>query len=473
MNNHSKIIFIRTFLYFGIILFIFNITIHDYSAFSEESTFLTLADAVDNALIYNKEIKVAYHEKEAARNAKLEAVSSYLPHLSFQSEFTRTESDRYTSPFQEAGFSGEIYNNKIEVSQLIFNRSVISNIFLADLKKETAELQLIGQKQQTVFDTINLYIEILRAEEIINVQTQRLELAEKQLQTAHSKFEAGYHINTDVARAQLTKASSARDINIAKVAMERAQVYLNQRMGLSVELRHSFKSDYLTTFDPSSMDSIELNAKDSLFAIAEKQNPAIQIAQLLVQQQEESVKIAKGEFYPSLSATGSWGYYDTDKLNWEDEEWLVQLVAEIPIFEGGRRIGKLQRTLEQLNAETNRYENVVLDIHGEIEEAFFVMREAKNNFIIAVQAEKVAQKNYQVFFDLYESGMAESLDLIKALTDLVGAQTEIVISRYNYLRGMAQLLSALGALPVEHISYLTNEWIVAQSKLLQERNHIQ
>lgn len=260
-NNLKQIFTFACFAAWGVSLFLLDLY-YAGPAFSETTVTLSLSEAVDKSLLNNKNILAAYHENEAARGAKLEAFSAYLPQLSIYSQSTKTESERYTSPFQEAGFSGKTYNNRIEASQLIFDRSVLSSIFLANLKKQSAEIQLTGQRLQTVSEAVNLYIEILLAQEIIDVQHQRLELAEKQLHTAKSKFQAGYQINTDVARAQLTQASARRDINLAKVAMERAEVYLNKIMGVSVNFRHGVSGGYLMQFDPSAMPDVESNVEE-------------------------------------------------------------------------------------------------------------------------------------------------------------------------------------------------------------------
>ena len=61
--------------------------------------------------------------------------------------------------------------------------------------------------------------------------------------------------------------------------------------------------------------------------------------------------------------------------------------------------------------------------------------------------------------NLYEEGLADSLDVTQALTELVVAQTNVVSTRYGYLRVYAQLVNALGLTPTQVEPYGETDWL--------------
>lgn len=178
-----------------------------------------------------------------------------------------------------------------------------------------------------------------------------------------------------------------------------------------------------------------------------------------MEQFEQSLRMAQGEFLPSLSAGGNWGYYDRGGLDLQDEEWSVQVQMSVPLFEGGRRLAMINRTRNQLQAERMRFEEAVQSVHGLIEDSVLLLREEIENYAAASAAEDVARQHYQDVFNFYEEGLSQSLDLTQALTDLVAARTDVIFARYNYLRVFVQLHAALGTLPTHRNGYVTSSWI--------------
>jgi len=447
-----------------------------FPAFTQETgganvTVLKLSDAVIRSLEYNRELIATRFDSTAAGHAKSEARSSYFPQISFDSTMRKVESARYKmdipadSPFagifdpNKLGFAGANYDNKFQVSQLIFNRSIIGQIKLADLQAKAAEWQEKGQEQAVVFETVSAYLDILRAQELLSVQKQRLTLAEKQLNTAKTNFDVGLRIRTDVLRAELTRSSALRDVVSAEIALRNAQVQLNQIMGEPIDQQYQFDGGALASYNPKAERMNAVKQYDNLFAMAEENHPSIKVASYLVNQSEESVKMARGEFFPRVAVGGSWGYSESGRVSFEETEWALQAQVEVPIFEGGRKIAKVKRTKAQAEAQKSRYDDAVRAIKTLVEQSALALQEEQRNLEIAVESEIVAKENHERFLNLYEEGLADSLDVTQALTELVVAQTNVVSTRYGYLRVYAQLLNAVGITPISGETYSEIDWL--------------
>ena len=173
-----------------------------------------------------------------------------------QSDLMKIDKSSIPAPFQDTfdfskmGFAGTFYTNKLQLGQLIYDHSVLGQIKLAELQQQAAGWQKTGQEQQVVFDTVNTYLTVLMANELLGVQQQRVQLADRQLQTAQSSFDAGIRIRTDVLRAELTRSSAMRDVVSSEIALENAQVSLNRVMGIELEKRYSIHTGDLGTYNP-------------------------------------------------------------------------------------------------------------------------------------------------------------------------------------------------------------------------------
>jgi outer membrane protein len=433
---------------------------------------LSLAEAVGYALVQNPDLESMQFNQRASTYQKHEAQSAYLPQISYAFELSKNDSDLFSfdasslpAPFDQIfdfsnmGFTGAYYSNRFTVSQLIYDRSVLGQIKLADMQETASYWQTAGRRQEVVYQTVNAYLTILLANELLEVQRQRLELAERQWQTAKSSFDAGLRIRTDVLRAELARSSAQRDIVSAEIAQENAQVLLNQYTGLDLQLRHRFFSDALARYNPPPDKLSFFTNKNDFFMLARARNPSIKLSHVLVDQSRESIDIARGEFYPTVSAGTSFGYKDMDAPHLEDQEWGVQAMIEFPLFDGGRRLLKVRRTTQQFNAEQKRHESTVRSVLAAVEQALLALQEQFRNLEIAIKAETVAKENYERFQSLYKEGLADSLDITQALTELVVAQTDVVRSRYTYLKIYANLLLATGTIPMEEESYEELDWL--------------
>ncbi|MGC9329379.1 MAG: TolC family protein, partial [Candidatus Hinthialibacter sp.] len=290
------------------------------SAEAAEVPVLSLSEAVDLSLEQNRELIATRFDSEASIYSKTEARSGYFPQLFFESNFNKVDSDRYDfdmpadSPFadfmdtDQLGMSGANYANRFQVQQLIFDRSVIGRIKLADLQSRAASWQEKGQEQTVAYETVNAYLNILRAQELLNVQKQRLALADKQLDTATTNFEVGLRIRTDVLRAELTRSSALRDLVSAKIAFRNAKVKLNEILGVAIDQDYQIQEGSLSSYNPPMENIDTFQDFGHLFLMAETSHPSIRVASLLVDQYEESVKIARGEFAPRASIGASWGF---------------------------------------------------------------------------------------------------------------------------------------------------------------------
>lgn len=439
---------------------------------SEGTQVMTLSQAVYSALEYNRELRARRFDKTAAAEAIREAQSAWWPQVGFRSSWNKSESDRFEfkmpelpPPFDQlfsfgdVGFTGDVYENMFQVSQLLYDRTVIGNIKLSELQQEAAQWQETGQMQNAVLDTILAFLNVLAAAELLEVQKQRLVLAQEQLDTAQMNFDVGLRILTDVLRAKLTRSSAMRDVVSAEILLKNNQAAFNRIIGLPIESHFEFKPDFLSKYNPP-VDIIEtIGDPLRLYGIAEEYHPSIQVAALLVDQSKESVNIARGEFYPRVSAGARWGYNEVGSLSLEQEEWAVSAQVEIPIFEGFRKTSKVKRTKAQLSAEMQRYEDTVRIIQTTVEQTLNALAEERRNLEIATEAEQVAEENHKRFLNLYQEGLADTLDVTTALTELVTAQSDVIQTRYGYLQVYARLVAALGVISTDDAIYETDQWL--------------
>ncbi|MBN2328528.1 MAG: TolC family protein [Candidatus Omnitrophica bacterium] len=421
---------------------------------------LELHQAVSAALKDNFAVKAAAADQQSARYDVSASYSAFLPHVSIQSVGSRTESKRFEESFFTAGLAGDSYYNRIQMSQRILDFSELRNISIAKFREQAAQWKTKDEQQTTTAGVISSYMEALRGRELMKVQDQRLDFTKKQFAVAQAQHQAGYRTKSDVLQAQLAQTQARQDLELARLVMNRAQSQLNRLLGRPASRRYRLTSGYVSDFDLALVLPEMTTQEEKLLELARASHPSVRVAQLMVEESKEALKQARDRFSPTLSLSGYWGYYDTGYPDFATEDWQVQMMLQVPVFEGGGRIARVRALQSRLVADEMRLGDVIAEIQNRVDLGILTFQEEYHRHQTALEAEIVAQENYALVMNRYESGVADSLELTQALTGLVSSRQEIVMTRYNSLVVFTDLLRSLGTIPIDESRYQNHHWLM-------------
>lgn len=160
-----------------------------------------------------------------------------------------------------------------------------------------------------------------------------------------------------------------------------------------------------------------------------------------------AIGVAKANFYPSVSLTGSFGFQAlkfTEAGDWSARQFAIGPVLHLPIFEGGRLMGTLALTKARQQEAAIRYRQTVLASWHEVDDAMTAYRaeQARDMQLgAAVESNRIAFRTAQ---QRYAQGATTFLSVLIAQRDLLASENALARSRTDVSISMVKLYKVLG-----------------------------
>lgn len=414
---------------------------------------LALEDAVKLALTHNRDLLKALEERRAADGKLKEAWGEALPQVELDASYTRlaTESgfnilDPATGEnvFIRFGFLNN-YRAELAVTQPLFQGGrAAAALRAARLYDRFADHLVRQATERAVYDATVAYYRVLLVQEQSKVAENSLRLTESLLKDVETKRKYGVASDFNVLRSKV-EVSNARALRVAyKNQLHTAEADLFRVLGVSqqsaVELVETLE------YRPETAD--ESAATDD----ALRQRPDLLRADLTAQLREQAVKVARSEFFPRLEAFFRESYAKPDPVlstqnEWGDT-WQAGVSLSFPIFDGGRRSGRLmQEEAARRQAEIDR-DDARERARYEVRLAVARIQDAAE----AVDAQQAsldqAREGLRLAEVGYREGTLDQVDVLEARAALVQAQTLYFASLHAHAVARLDLALARGSLVV-------------------------
>src|SRR5215204_3616836 len=158
------------------------------------------------------------------------------------------------------------------------------------------------------------------------------------------------------------------------------------------------------------------------------------------------IGIARAAFFPDVKFSADGGIlsagFDVAKL--AGAMWSYGSVVSLPVFQGGYRRAQLQKTWSAYRETEDRYRSTVLNAFREVENGLTLT----NRLTIASERQDATvganRKAQMLTMELYQGGLASSLELIYAQVGTLTARIDSVQIKAELLRNSVALIRALG-----------------------------
>jgi outer membrane protein len=273
-----------------------------------------------------------------------------------------------------------------------------TSLYQSRMSLESAGKNLEITKQDVVLGTDQLYYSLLRAEHLVSISRQALDLSERQFEIAMAKESVGMATKLDIMRAENQTASACNSLASALFNRDLATVSLNQAIGFVPETVLSPRDEfsYEKTGDLDLDASIEF-ALANRVEIAQAQS-AIEIADM-------NVQLADNSFTPRLT-------YERAKLAAED--------ARIKLKEQQDKIALAVR------------------------QAYVSLKQAEAKVELAESKVDEARENLRITQLLFEADMATNVEVLSAQNQYTQSQTDSVQAIYDYNMTRSQFKRTIG-----------------------------
>ena len=321
---------------------------------------------------------------------------------------------------------------------------ISGNIENAKLGLEAAKSDLERIRDDVRVEVAQAFIQIVYNRSILDVARNQVAIDSMQVERLTELAAIGKASNAEVSSQKATLAQSQLSVIQAQNNLSMSILTLTQLLELP---------------SPEGFDVIQPDADDIEFSIPDSPEdiynqalnikPAIKSEEIRLQQANNSIDIAKGGYYPtlSLSAGAGTGYYTSSNRNADNFGSQMKnnfgphvgLNLSIPIFSrNSNRNNVRSAKLNMMNQEM-QLDNVKKQLYKEIQQAYYNAVASKSRYESSQEAETSAQESFELVQAKYEGGKASITEFNESKNRLVTAQADVIKYRYEYLFNTALL----------------------------------
>ena len=178
-----------------------------------------------------------------------------------------------------------------------------------------------------------------------------------------------------------------------------------------------------------------------------RRRPDIREAEANLHAATAEIGMAKADFYPSISLTGSLDLQALklkDLANWGARTYSAGPALSLPIFSGGRLTGTLHLREQQQQEAAIAYQRTVLSAWHEVDNALTAYRAEQLRRDQLKTAANMQSKSLVLARDRYRQGLADFLSVLDSQRQLLTTQQQLAQSTTNVSTNLVALYKALG-----------------------------
>jgi outer membrane protein TolC len=410
---------------------------------------ISLADAVNQALTLNPNIRRAQRDLEASQGVVIQTRAIAVPKVRVTGSYDAKQSSN-VDVISTNGFnlgSDQNWDSQIRVVQSLYEGGrIASSLRVAKLTKEQALLNYQTSVADTVVDVQVAYFDVLLAEQQIIVQEASVELLSRELADTKRRFDAGTVPSFNVLRAEVELANAQPKLIRARNSFRIAKNNLANLLGFNIP-RETFEDIPLKLSGKLEAVPYEMELPRAITLALEQRTElgALRKAESL---RKEDIVNARASYKPSLQVYAGYEGHNSilqNDLNTDLHGWIAGAQLSWDIFDGGLAHGKIKqaRALQE-KAEVD-LEDAGRRIELEVRTAFSNFREADEVLKSQEKAVEEGEEALRLAKMRNEAGTATQLDVLSAQTALTEARTTQVQALHDYAVARARLERSVGA----------------------------
>ncbi|MBO6556317.1 MAG: TolC family outer membrane protein [Pseudomonadales bacterium] len=411
-------------------------------ALSAQTWAQTLEDTIRITLRTNPDVLASLYSVDAAEELKNQARGAYFPSIDLVLAGGYENSNNTTTrALGEDDIDLTRSESSIRVTQLLFDGASTRNFVRQQSALVDAALaRLVGTQENVGLRAIQVYLEVLRRNEIVRLAERNLAHHDETLEKITERFESGVGTKVDVVQTRGRRAQA------------KSNVLLSQREAKNgVAEYFRVVGEYPEALSlPAAVESLPQTLEEAL-ELAKVNNPGIEAVEAELAATEAARKGARGAFYPrfdlELGATRNDDLDGSEGAN-DDETAVVRMTYNL--YRGGSDRARLNEAearefaaRESLRSTQRAVEEDVTLIWNELQD-ILVRLEYLDAHV------KATEEVLEVYREQLTLGKRTLLDLLDVQNELLRAQIAkttgdyvALLARYRVLAGTGQLLDTL------------------------------
>ncbi len=405
---------------------------------------LSFGGAIDRGLKANLGLLTSEQSSREIRAQRLRALSMLLPKITGQVNAVEQQLNLQAVGFLFSvpgiprivgPFGYQVAQVNADVS--LFDYSAISNFKASREDTKAAVLTVRNARDLVVQAVGNSYLQIIADSSRITAAQAEIEADQAVYTNAVRRHDAGTAIGIDVLRSEVELKQRQQQLVAATNQFEKDKLVLGRVIGLSV-------GQDFTVADPTpSVPLAAVSLKDAL-SKAYDNRPDFQAAKARVLAAQFSLRGAKAERYPTLSANGYYGDEGLHLFTNSHGVFNVTGSLQFNIFDGGRIKADVLQNDAELRNRRNEMENLRGQIDLEVRSALLDLNSARAQVDVAQTNLELASQTVKQARDRFSAGVTNTVEVVQAQQTLADANENLISAQYQYNIAKVSLARSLG-----------------------------
>ena len=388
----------------------------------------TLEDCLQFAAANNYERKSMELTGKSLETTYEQSKRQRLPNLSASvgQNLSNNENGWSTSGNVGVGSSLTIYqggniNNTIEQNRLNMERN---------------EVQLERYDNQLATQILQSFLVILGNQELLNYELEVLNTSREQVKQGRVRHNVGTILESDLLLLEAQYYSDSNNVVDTRINIE------NNLLDLKVLLSMN-PTDDLEIVSPNTdnLDDLKesLPSEEEAISLAMDYIPDLGMSDYDVRLAEKSVDMARGNYFPSISANANVGMGVLSFDSEGNSKWYGKptesagISMSIPIYSRGQTKANVKKSRIALEQARLDYEQTVLSVRQTVAQAYRNVVSAYNAYKVSQVKENAYSKSFNAYNIQYQYGTITTVELLQQQNNYLNALNSYIQNKYSLL----------------------------------------
>ncbi len=304
------------------------------------------------------------------------------------------------------------------------------------LNMERNEVQLERYDNQLTTQILQSFLTILGNQELLNYQQEVLNTSREQVKQGRARHRVGAILESDLLLLEAQYYSDSNNVVDTRINID------NNLLDLKVLLSMN-PSDELEIIAPDTDNLDDLKAslptEEEAVSLAMEYMPDLRMGNYDIRLAEKSVDLARGNYFPSISANANVGMgvlsYDSDG----NHKWYntptesAGISMSIPIYSRGQTKANVKKSRIALEQAQLDYEQSALTVRQTVVQAYRNVVAAYNAYKVSQLKEEAYGKSFNAFTTQYQYGVITTVELLQQQNNYLNALNSYIQNKYSLL----------------------------------------
>lgn len=413
---------------------------------AQEKRLMTLREAVEMALTNSDAASLA---KAKVATSKLEldvTKNNRYPSVKASGQYMRLSSAHVDSNLQSNSDPSAEPAKPLKVDQLMLGQvnaslPIFNGFKLTNTIKESENMYKSEtfsekhSKEQIGLEVVEMFANLYKAQQTVDLIEDNLKSADQRVKDFTAMEENGLIARNDLLKAQLQQSNVQLSLDNARKNTAIANYRLITLLKLPENTQVEIDIEAVKRDMTENIGNSGLGERNDLKSLELKKQAA-----------ESGIKVAKANYYPSLSLTGGYIAFDLNNVLTVTNAMNVGIGLSYDlsnIFKNGKNVKLAQSRVKET-------EIAVSQLNDQIKEEVF---QATENYNLSLKQSKVYEKaveqsteNYRIVKDKYDNSLSDTNDLLEADFQQLQSKINQALSKADVAQKYYELQFASGKL---------------------------